>query len=68
MKIGVFIALIAGVFVVNPAIPFPAFTEFTGEGACFAWSGLAVYFDYDRLRGDFRFPRVCRFRHDAEDA
>ena len=32
MKIVVFIALIAGVFVVNPAIPFPAFTEFTKGG------------------------------------
>ncbi|AUZ27392.1 carbon starvation protein A [Bacillus subtilis] len=32
MKIGVFIALIAGVFVVNPSIPFPAFTEFINGG------------------------------------
>ncbi|WP_430742252.1 carbon starvation protein CstA [Bacillus atrophaeus] len=32
MKIGVFIALIAGVFIVNPAIPFPAFTEFVNGG------------------------------------
>ncbi|MCC2526427.1 carbon starvation CstA family protein [Bacillus halotolerans] len=32
MKIGVFIALIAGVFVVNPSIPFPAFTEFIKGG------------------------------------
>ncbi|MED4855788.1 carbon starvation protein CstA [Bacillus atrophaeus] len=32
MKIGVFIALIAGVFIVNPAIPFPAFTEFVKGG------------------------------------
>ncbi|MFP7231122.1 carbon starvation protein CstA [Bacillus subtilis] len=32
MKIGVFIALIAGVFVVNPSIPFPAFTEFVKGG------------------------------------
>jgi carbon starvation protein len=32
MKIGVFIALIVGVFVVNPAIPFPAVTEFVNGG------------------------------------
>ncbi|MFH0346941.1 carbon starvation protein CstA [Bacillus vallismortis] len=32
MKIGVFIALIAGVFIVNPSIPFPAFTEFVKGG------------------------------------
>ncbi|RPK21774.1 hypothetical protein EH2_01069 [Bacillus subtilis] len=32
MKIGVFIALIVGVFVVNPSIPFPAFTEFVKGG------------------------------------
>ncbi|MFP3452169.1 carbon starvation protein CstA [Bacillus sp. SIMBA_154] len=32
MKIGVFIALIAGIFVVNPAIQFPAFTEFVNGG------------------------------------
>ncbi|WP_348711044.1 carbon starvation protein CstA [Bacillus subtilis] len=32
MKIGVFIALIIGVFVVNPSIPFPAFTEFVKGG------------------------------------
>ncbi|MCY8460214.1 carbon starvation protein CstA [Bacillus spizizenii] len=32
MKIGVFIALIAGVFVVNPSIPFPAFTEYVKGG------------------------------------
>ncbi|MCY8533433.1 carbon starvation protein CstA [Bacillus vallismortis] len=32
MKIGVFIALIAGVFAVNPSIPFPAFTEFVKGG------------------------------------
>ncbi|WP_027093833.1 carbon starvation protein CstA [Cohnella thermotolerans] len=32
MKIGVFIALIAGVFIINPAIQFPALTEFAGGG------------------------------------
>ncbi|MGE1095528.1 carbon starvation protein CstA [Bacillus altitudinis] len=32
MKIGVFIALIAGIFVVNPTIQFPAFTEFVNGG------------------------------------
>ncbi|MBZ6490808.1 carbon starvation protein A [Bacillus subtilis subsp. subtilis] len=32
MKIGVFIALIVGVFVVNPSIPFLAFTEFVKGG------------------------------------
>lgn len=32
MKIGVFVALIAGVFVINPVIRFPAFTEFAGGG------------------------------------
>ncbi|MDY7430368.1 carbon starvation protein CstA [Bacillus sp. V26] len=32
MKIGVFVALIAGVFAVNPSIPFPAFTEFVKGG------------------------------------
>lgn len=32
MKIGVFIALIAGVFIVNPTIRFPAFTEFIHGG------------------------------------
>ncbi|PLR76846.1 carbon starvation protein A [Bacillus sp. V3-13] len=32
MKIGVFIALIIGVFVINPAIEFPAVTEFIGGG------------------------------------
>ncbi|WP_440657179.1 carbon starvation protein CstA [Bacillus subtilis] len=32
MKIGVIIALIVGVFVVNPSIPFPAFTEFVKGG------------------------------------
>lgn len=32
MKIGVFIALIIGVFVVNPSIPFPAVTEFVNGG------------------------------------
>ncbi|MFC3884930.1 carbon starvation protein CstA [Bacillus songklensis] len=32
MKIGVFIALIVGVFIVNPAIPFPAVTEFINGG------------------------------------
>ncbi|MGG3139571.1 carbon starvation protein CstA [Bacillus subtilis] len=32
MKIGVFIALIVGVFVVNPSIPFPAYTEFVKGG------------------------------------
>ncbi|MCB7153980.1 carbon starvation protein CstA [Bacillus stercoris] len=32
MKIGVFIVLIVGVFVVNPSIPFPAFTEFVKGG------------------------------------
>ncbi|AKI93050.1 carbon starvation protein CstA [Bacillus subtilis] len=32
MKIGVFIALIVGVFVVNPSIPFPAFTKFVKGG------------------------------------
>ncbi|MBD2865574.1 carbon starvation protein CstA [Paenibacillus oceani] len=32
MKIGVFIALIIGVFIINPSINFPAFTEFVGGG------------------------------------
>ncbi|ASS67511.1 MULTISPECIES: carbon starvation protein CstA [unclassified Paenibacillus] len=32
MKIGVFIALIVGVFIINPAIEFPAVTEFIGGG------------------------------------
>ncbi|MEK4686842.1 carbon starvation protein CstA [Bacillus sp. FSL M8-0256] len=32
MKIGVFIALIAGIFVVNPSIQFPEFTEFVNGG------------------------------------
>jgi carbon starvation protein len=32
MKIGVFVALIAGVFIVNPAIQFPAFTDFINGG------------------------------------
>ncbi|OXS54272.1 carbon starvation protein A [Cohnella sp. CIP 111063] len=32
MKIGVFIALIVGVFIINPAIQFPALTEFIGGG------------------------------------
>ncbi|MFD1955252.1 carbon starvation protein CstA [Paenibacillus thailandensis] len=32
MKIGVFVALIIGVFIINPAIQFPAFTEFIGGG------------------------------------
>ncbi|CDN44414.1 carbon starvation protein A, partial [Paenibacillus sp. P22] len=32
MKIGVFIALIVGVFIINPAIQFPAVTEFIGGG------------------------------------
>lgn len=32
MKIGVFVALIAGVFVVNPSIQFPAVTEFINGG------------------------------------
>ncbi|WP_034384474.1 carbon starvation protein A [Deinococcus sp. YIM 77859] len=32
MKIGVFIALIAGVFLVHPALQFPAFTEFIHGG------------------------------------
>ncbi|WP_353854993.1 carbon starvation protein CstA [Bacillus sp. Bos-x628] len=32
MKIGVFIALIVGIFVVNPSIQFPAFTEFVNGG------------------------------------
>lgn len=32
MKIGVFAALIIGVFVVNPEIQFPAFTEFINGG------------------------------------
>ncbi|MGN7454110.1 carbon starvation protein CstA [Paenibacillus pasadenensis] len=32
MKIGVFIALIIGVFVINPEIQFPAFTQFIGGG------------------------------------
>ncbi|MEH7080896.1 carbon starvation CstA family protein, partial [Bacillus velezensis] len=32
MKIGVFIALIIGVFIINPVIEFPAFTKFTGGG------------------------------------
>jgi carbon starvation protein len=32
MKIGVFIALIIGVFIINPAIEFPAFTEFVNGG------------------------------------
>jgi len=32
MKIGVFIALIIGVFIINPAIEMPAFTKFTSGG------------------------------------
>lgn len=32
MKIGVFVALILGVFIVNPAIPFPAVTDFIAGG------------------------------------
>ncbi|PYI50720.1 carbon starvation protein CstA [Paenibacillus flagellatus] len=32
MKIGVFLALIVGVFIINPSIQFPAFTAFTGGG------------------------------------
>lgn len=32
MKIGVFIALIVGVFIINPDIPFPAVTEFVKGG------------------------------------
>jgi carbon starvation protein len=32
MKIGVFIALIVGVFLINPSIQFPAFTEFLSGG------------------------------------
>lgn len=32
LKIGVFLALILGVFIVNPAIQMPAFTEFVGGG------------------------------------
>ncbi|MFS0664209.1 carbon starvation protein CstA [Bacillus mojavensis] len=46
MKIGVFIALIAGVFVVNPSIPFPAFTEFVkGDGPVLAgpvWPFISI--------------------------
>ncbi|EKN64346.1 carbon starvation protein CstA [Schinkia azotoformans] len=32
MKIGVFVALIIGVFIVNPSVEFPAFTEFINGG------------------------------------
>jgi carbon starvation protein len=32
MKIGVFIALIVGVFIINPSIEFPAFTKFVDGG------------------------------------
>ncbi|MFO1441953.1 carbon starvation protein A [Bacillus sp. Bva_UNVM-123] len=32
MKIGVFVALIIGVFIVNPSVQFPAFTEFINGG------------------------------------
>lgn len=32
MKIGVFVALIIGVFIINPTIQFPALTQFTGGG------------------------------------
>lgn len=32
MKLGVFAALIIGVFIINPAIPFPAITEFVSGG------------------------------------
>lgn len=32
MKLGVFAALIVGVFIINPAIPFPAITEFVSGG------------------------------------
>ncbi|RKN62068.1 carbon starvation protein CstA [Paenibacillus ginsengarvi] len=32
MKIGVFVALIIGVFLINPSIQFPALTQFTGGG------------------------------------
>ncbi|WP_219834149.1 carbon starvation protein CstA [Paenibacillus sp. R14(2021)] len=32
MKIGVFIALIIGVFIINPSVQFPAFTDFIGGG------------------------------------
>ncbi|MEC1714439.1 carbon starvation protein CstA [Schinkia azotoformans] len=32
MKIGVFVALIVGVFIVNPSVEFPAFTEFINGG------------------------------------
>ena len=32
MKLGVFAALIIGVFVINPSIPFPAITEFVNGG------------------------------------
>ncbi|SDN51725.1 carbon starvation protein [Fictibacillus solisalsi] len=32
MKIGVFIALIIGVFIINPSIEFPAFTKFVNGG------------------------------------
>lgn len=32
MKIGVFIALIIGVFIINPAIEMPALTEFVNGG------------------------------------
>lgn len=32
MKLGVFAALIVGVFIINPAIPFPAITEFVNGG------------------------------------
>ncbi|WP_141432232.1 carbon starvation protein CstA [Bacillus sp. 03113] len=32
MKIGVFVALIAGVFIINPSIPFPAVTKFVNGG------------------------------------
>jgi carbon starvation protein len=57
MKIGVFIALILGVFVVNPDIPFPAVTEFVnGGGPILAGP---VHFHYDRMRRNFRFPRLC---------
>ncbi len=67
LKIGVFLALILGIFIVNPAIQMPAFTEFVGGGGpVMNGSGLAVHLDYDCLWGNFWFPRIRRFWYDAQ--
>ena len=69
IKVGVVLALAAGIVLVRPTIQMPALTRFVdGTGPVFAGQDLPLLLHHHRLRGDLGLPRPHRLGHDAQDA